>query len=163
TRLNVNPRLCRGGVFAVEDAHFEIDQVKLLDNGIVRAQRLAQRQVESVRRADADACGVKFFVFDLQADDSFRVSDGTNPNTIVNRVEETPAFAERSQSKKLKRRIGVFKLVALMLQRFQLGQQPPRRLRIPYKVFAEVFGLESNVADAGLIAYKHSGLVTDIF
>ena len=53
-------------VFAVEDADFEINQVKGFDYRIVRTQRLSKRKVESVCRADTTARGVLFFFTDLE-------------------------------------------------------------------------------------------------
>jgi hypothetical protein len=46
--------------------------MKLLDRWVVRAKRLAQRQVERVRRPHAETRSVYLLVSNLQSDDRLR-------------------------------------------------------------------------------------------
>ena len=57
-----------GGRLAVEDADLVVDQVHLVERGVERAQRLAQRQVERVDRPVAVGGGVQHLAVDLDLD-----------------------------------------------------------------------------------------------
>ena len=66
--LDDHPRARARWPLAVEDADLVVDEVHVVERGVERAQRLAQRQVERVDRPVAVGRGVEHLAVDLDLD-----------------------------------------------------------------------------------------------